>query len=111
MNYKLVVSDEAEHKANRIYQWLAERSPEGANRWYAAFRAVLHDIERNPRGFGLAPEDELVPEELRQALFKTRKGRTYRAVFMLFGEEVSVVHVRGPGQPLLEADEFGHELP
>jgi hypothetical protein len=43
---------------------------------------------------------------LRQATFRTRHGRTYRAVFTIVGDQVRILRVRGPGRPPLEADEL-----
>ncbi len=34
MNYTVLVLPEAEQDAHRIYRWIAERSPRGADRWY-----------------------------------------------------------------------------
>ena len=36
-----------------------------------------------------------------------RAGRTYRALFVVVGDEVRVLRVRGSGQPPLKPEEFG----
>jgi hypothetical protein len=43
---------------------------------------------------------------LKQALFGTRRGRKYRAVFNICGHQVRILRVRGPGQPPLQEDEL-----
>ncbi len=47
---------------------------------------------------------------LKQAFFRTRRGRSYRAVFVIVGDivgdEVRILRVRGPGQELIEPDEI-----
>ena len=37
MKYSVTVLPEADDNVNRIYLWIAERSPEGARRWYLQF--------------------------------------------------------------------------
>ena len=54
----------------------------------------------------LAPEDEFVDEEIRQAFFQTRRGQRYRVLFTVIDNEVRVLHIRGPHQRLLRPDEL-----
>lgn len=89
-----------------IYAYIEERSPEGAIRWRAAFEEGLRRVSNNPQGLGFAPENEQTHYELRQLLFKTPHGLTYRAVDTMLDEEVIILRIRGPGQPPLEADEM-----
>ena len=60
----------------------------------------------NPGHFGFVPEDKLTHLELRQLLFKTRHGLTYRAVFTMLDDDVFILRLRGPGQPPLGPDEM-----
>jgi hypothetical protein len=47
----------------------------------------------------------LVKRGIRQTLFKTPRGRTYRMVFTILGSDVRVLAIRGPGQaPLTRND-------
>jgi len=103
---QVTILPRAERDAQAIFDWIFERSPEGARRWWNALEGAIGAIAANPQRCGLAPEDDLVPCELRQFLFKTRRGRTYRAVFTVVGTEVRVLRVRGPGQPPLEREEI-----
>lgn len=109
MKYKVVVLRQAKKEIAEIGQWIAERSVEGALRWLDRAERAIESLETHPESHGLAPEDELVVHEIRQMLFATPKGRTYRAVFTISGNEVHVLHVRGPGQQLLRADELADE--
>ena len=51
--------------------------------------------------FALAQEAGLFTEPVRQILFRTRRGLTYRALFVVRDETVIVVCVRGFGQDIL----------
>lgn len=88
-----------------IFPWLHERSPSGAIAWLEAYDALVDRLEPNAASFGLAPESKDCDFEVRQALFKTRRGRVYRALFFIEGEEVYILRVRGPGQaPVIPND-------
>jgi len=106
MTFRVSILRRAERDAQQIFHWIAERSPDGAVRWWNAFESAVSKLTENPTGYAFAPEDELTDYELRQFLFKTRRGRTYRGVFVVLGEEIKVLRIRGPGQPMLESDEF-----
>ena len=88
----------------RLYQGY---SPDGAVRWWFAFDEAVHKLTDHPLDCGLAPESETLRFQLRQFLFKTRRGRRYRGVFVVIGDEVRVLRIRGPGQPPLERNELG----
>jgi hypothetical protein len=38
-------------------------------------------------------------------MFKTRHGRTYRLLYVVRGDLIYLLHVRGPGQDLMGDDE------
>ncbi len=63
-------------------------------------------LEKNPFLSRLAPETEELQEELRHVMFRTRAGRTYRALFVVVGDEVRVLRVRGAGQPPVTSDDI-----
>ena len=107
MPYRVKVSRRASNDVAAVAAWIAERSPDGARRWLAALDAVLEAITRNPDGYPCAEEDNDICEmELRQFLFKTRRGRVYRGVFTIVGEEVRVLRIPGPGQRPITSDDL-----
>lgn len=106
MPYDVRVLPRAEFDVQQIYNWLSERSPEGARRWWLAFEETVAGIKQQPSGLALAPEAKWIDRELRQLLFKTAHGRYYRALYVIVENEVRVLRVRGPGQPELVADEL-----
>jgi len=104
---KVVKLRRAEADVRVIATWLAERSRDGAARWLDAYEAALARLVENAESCSQAEEDDGVSEHtLRQFLFKTRRGRTYRAVFAIINEEIRILRVRGPGQAPLTADEL-----
>ncbi len=106
MTLILKILPRAEQDAQHIFDYISKRSLRGAAAWWAAFEdaatRALDDFAR----FALASENDLFPFEIRQVLFKTRRGRTYRYVFTVVGAELRILRVRGPGQPPLQPDEL-----
>ena len=60
-------------------------------------------LSKDAPSFASAPETH--PEfDVKQALFKTRKGRVFRALFFVEGDQVYILRVRGPGQDKVEPE-------
>jgi plasmid stabilization system protein ParE len=105
MSFQVQLARRAERDIEKMYSWLSERSASGANRWYNQFLKLLDSLQFNPELYGLADEAGELSIPLRQALFKTRKGRTYRALFTIEESTVHILAVRGPAQrPVAEDD-------
>lgn len=104
--YRLVVSERADEDVVEILEWIAQRSSAGASRWVSAFDGVLQEIVQKPQAYSLAPEAEMSGREIRHALFKTRHGRPYRALFIAIDDVVYMIGVRGYGQDLLSLDDL-----
>ena len=77
MKYELLLMREAELEVARIVDYLAKRSPQGAAAWCEQWEKVLAELSQNPLQHALAPESALYETEVRQVLFKTRRGRKY----------------------------------
>lgn len=92
-----------------IFDWIKQRSPDGASRWYRAFLDAIRPLGKQANSHGTAPEAELLGIDLRQTLFKTSKGRIYRALFVFDDEKVHIVGIRGAGQNWVSRDDI--ELP
>jgi plasmid stabilization system protein ParE len=107
MMRRLIIFPRAEQDAQRIFDWLAARSPQGADNWFIALEDAIKRLLDNPTVYALAPEDEAVHCDLRQFLFRTRHGNIYRGLFTIVGNEIRVLRLRGPGQPPLAQDEIG----
>ena len=99
MSFQVRVLARARQDLDEILAYVAERSPQGAARLLGRFQATLTSLEKNPSMSPLAPESEEVHEQVRHVMFRTRAGRTYRILFVLVGDEVRVLRVRGAGQP------------
>jgi plasmid stabilization system protein ParE len=106
MNYRVRILARAMRDYEGFYDWIAERSPEGAERWAASFEAAKTRLAMNPLAAPIASESEDVGVEIRHVLFRTRAGRTYRALFIIEGDEVQILRIRGSGQPPVTPDDI-----
>jgi plasmid stabilization system protein ParE len=105
MSRTLRILERARADVDAIFNWLAPRSVRGSISWYLAFRRAIDRIGESPEGFAEAGESYRLGRPLREALFKTRRGRTYRIVFEMTETDVLILRVRGPGQaPLRRRD-------
>lgn len=106
MTYHVEVTQPADADADDIYRYIAQRSPQGARSWWQAFLDSLGELRRGPANLMNAPESDAFDEPLYQLLFSTRRGNTYRALFVVREETVYVLRVRGFGQRLVLPDDI-----
>lgn len=102
-----VVNELPKAKADKrhIFEWLFEHTPAGAASWLGAYDLCLVRLESHATTFGQAHENQDLKIDVRQAFFRTKRGRIYRLLFHIDGEFVYVLRVRGPGQaPVQEND-------
>ncbi len=109
MAFRVRATSRVHRDITSFLNWLSheKESPRGAASWLRAYDQAVKLAARSPFACGLAPENGLVVDcEIRQFLFKTRRGRFYRALFTIKADEMVILRVRGPGQPLLEPHEL-----
>jgi plasmid stabilization system protein ParE len=85
-----------------ITDYIYQRSPQGAATWVNAFEKAKRRLADNAVGCSEADENHRFEIELKQSLFKTRRGRVYRLVFTIVDDEVRILRVRGSGQGPIE---------
>jgi plasmid stabilization system protein ParE len=106
MNFRVTVLRRADADAVQIVNWIGKRSPQGAEAWVDAYEQMLARLEERADSCGRAYEDDEFELPLRETLFRTRHGATYRAVFTVAGDQVRILRIRGPGQRPLTPDEL-----
>ena len=109
MRFRVQTLRGAANDYREILKYIAKRSKSGAIAWANAFDRSLVQLADEADTLPLAPENEYAPCEVREIRFKTRRGLVYRVLFMIQGQEVFLLHVRGPGQDFLDAEDFAIE--
>ena len=111
MSFQVTFTRGAQEDLRNIFSWIRERSPVGAETWFHRWEETLVAIQARADRYGLAPESDDHSEVIRQAIFKTRSGRPYRVLSLIRGLQVVVLHIRGPNQNTLHADEIRRPEP
>lgn len=107
MKYSVFELPRAKADKRHIFSWLFERSPQGASSWLNAYDELLIRLGEASESFGEALENEDCPDvDVKQAFFKTRRGRIYRILFMIEGNDVFVLRVRGSGQAPVDPNDL-----
>lgn len=106
MSFQVRAHPQAEEDVDEILTWLAQRSRQGAITWYESWLEALRRLQTSAQICEVASEAEGRKRDVRQAFFKTRRGRKYRILFTLQAQTVVILHVRGPGQDLLDPDDL-----
>jgi len=105
MKYGLTVLQPAKEDIDQIRRWLAGYSPAGASSWYGILDETVRALKNDPEQSELAPESRDFGREIRHRLFKTRRGKPYRVVYTIVGNQIRVLLVRGPGQAPLTTED------
>ncbi len=65
------LSARARLDADRMFDYLAKRSPQGAESWTKAFFGALDRLSKDPDRFPLSRESEELEVEIRELFFQT----------------------------------------
>ena len=106
--YRLIIQPPAFDDLDEAYRWIRERAPEAAARWFNGFVEALNSLTTFPDRCGLASENDDVEPEIRQLLYGHRSG-VYRALFVISGKEVRVLHIRHASRQTMTAEELSDE--
>ena len=91
---------------HHIFRWLFERSPQGAAAWLDAYDRMIERLMTSADSFPAAYENRDLELDVKQVLFKTKRGRIYRAVFHIDAPDVFILRIRGPGQAPVVTDDL-----
>ncbi len=117
MTFRIRYTERALSELHAATNWIANRAPETAERWFDGFVATIRKLQINPQLYPFAPENKSVAFEIRQTLYVTASRKVNRALFTIREGEVIVLAIRRPGQRLVgkldllkRVDELGEEL-
>ena len=106
MSFHVSLTTEAEADLELLFDWISAQSQQGALAWFQSWQAIRGAIADRAEDFELAPESPPHLEPIRQAFFKTRRGRRYRVVYFVRGNDAFVLRIRASGQDLLHPNEI-----
>jgi plasmid stabilization system protein ParE len=106
MTYRVIALRRAQADLWHFLEWLHGHSPQGAEHWYEAYYATLDKLADSPKGYPLIDEHPELSYPIHQCLFGTPRGRRYRLLLVVVGQEVRLLRIRGPGQPSVTWDDL-----
>ena len=77
---------------NEAYQWILERCPEAAARWFNGFVDALNSLTESPERCGLVSGNDTAEPGIQQLLYGRRSG-VYRAASTT-EKDVRLLHIR-----------------
>jgi plasmid stabilization system protein ParE len=98
--FQIVFRPRARLDFDAAVAWLARLSPAAATRWRTGFFNILADLEVDPLRYSLADEAADLGIDLRQLLYGRRRN-TYRVLFVVEGQTVSIFRLRHTAQDRL----------
>jgi len=105
MSIKIRLGLRAQRDVDGIYRWISQRTQSGAAAWRRALELAYEQVATAPFLCTVAEESTKLRVEIRQCLFRTRRGRTFRMLFVVNQNEAFILCIRGPGQaPIGPAD-------
>lgn len=100
--YQVLIQPGAEAEALAAFDWIAERSPDAADRWLSGLRKAVAKLADHPALHPLAVEaSERFGIPIRQALYGKRRG-VYRILYTVEGDVISVLAIRHSAQDELQ---------
>ncbi len=101
MSLQVKFSQRAKRDIHEILAWIKSRSSKAATTWLAALEKSISHLSEFAPSSATAPEADDLGIDLKQWMFKTRRGNSYRLLFIIRVETVHILAVRGMGQDLL----------
>lgn len=104
-SYQVELTANARANLRGYYLRSAEHAPETARKWLNRFEKALQSLSTHPDRCRLAPENDVVPEEIREFLFGKRTG-TFRVLFTIADSTVLVLHIRRATMDVASEDDL-----
>jgi plasmid stabilization system protein ParE len=102
--YRIILQPEAVEDMDTAYNYIErQQSTEAANTWANGLMDAINSLNTMPLRCPLARENDAFRFEIRQLLYGKR-SRTYRIIFTVREDTVSVLHIRSSAQDDLKPD-------
>jgi len=106
MSFRVEYTLHAQGEIEDSYLWIKERAPQAAEKWRDELIGKVEELADNPLRHPVAPESDKFPREIRQMLFRKRRGQ-FRVFYTIDGKRVVILSVRRSARKPLE----GGDLP
>ncbi len=101
--YQIIIQPEAYEGMENGYEYIEQDAPENAARWAVGLMDTISSLKVFPSRCALAPENPFFTQEIRQ-IFYGKGHSTYRILFTISENIVSILHIRHGAQDMLKPD-------
>ncbi|KAB8333805.1 type II toxin-antitoxin system RelE/ParE family toxin [Scytonema tolypothrichoides VB-61278] len=102
MTYRVRISPTALADAEGFYLWIRESTPTYAANWFNGLFDTIDTLASMPRRCPVAPETQIVEQEIRCLVYKKR----YRILYSIEDDIVTIYHIRHTSQQSMTREEF-----
>ncbi|MCW3052071.1 MAG: plasmid stabilization system protein [Chthonomonadales bacterium] len=103
--YKIILQPEAMEDIETAYNYIGrQKSIEAAHTWARGLMDAINSLGIMPHRCPLARENPVFPYEIRQLLYG-KGSRTYRIIFTIQEDTVSILHIRSSAQDDLKPEQ------
>jgi plasmid stabilization system protein ParE len=103
MPFRVVITAPADRNFREHFEWIRERSPQGADAWRARIIAAVKSLEITAERHALARESAAFPVEIR-CMLSGKNRSAFRILYHIKDEEVRVLAIRRPSLDLMEPE-------
>jgi plasmid stabilization system protein ParE len=104
MSHRVVITDPADRNFRDHFQWIKERSLQGAEAWRTRIIKAVQSLETSPERHPLARESAAFPVEIR-CLLSGKNRSAFRILYQIKGREVRILAIRRPSQDLMDPED------
>ncbi|QDU55435.1 type II toxin-antitoxin system RelE/ParE family toxin [Aeoliella mucimassa] len=90
-DFRVLITDRASAQLHEIVEWIEQRAPETAQRWFKKTLTEITSLSIMPRRHSLARESIQLKMELREILVGKRK---WRVLYTIRDQDVIVMCIR-----------------
>ncbi len=105
MDYRVVITEPADQNFRDHFEWIRERSIQGAENWRAKMIEAVLSLAKDPRRNALAREASAFPVPIHCLLVGKQRG-LFRILYSIEDDEVRVLAIRRPAQDFLKPDDL-----
>jgi len=106
MEYRVVISAPADRNFRDHFEWIRERSIQGAENWRARIITSIQNLSKNPEQHAPARESPAFPVTIR-CLLVGKQRSSFRVLYYVADDEVRVLAIRRPAQDLFNPEDLG----
>lgn len=104
MTFTVEYTLNAQREIEESFLWIQERAPRAAEKWRDELIGKVEALAVNPHFHPVAPESSRFPREIRQMLFRKRRGQ-FKVFYTIVEKRVIILSVRhSMRKPLEEGD-------